>query len=290
MIIEKAKEVLNWISPIFETLESWRHVTLKTLPSILLAVLVFWLSVKIAKRLKKGVSFVIHKTSVPKTLQPFFIRISYIVFLSVGFLVSMDVAGLDKAVSSILAGVGVVGLAVGFAFQDIIANFMSGLMILFNKTITTGELIEVNGKIGVVKTVSIRATTIRLSQGQDAIIPNKELLEHALINYTRQGSRRVDVTCGVAYDSDLEKVEKIVLDELLKVKGIDTTQNPGFWFIDFGDSSINFHAHVWMSMVDADPTEYFGVQNSLIKLIKSRFEKEGVEIPYPTTTVLMNQQ
>lgn len=289
MIEKNINSLEGWVSPLVDTLQHWYTEILGGLPNVLLALVVVWIAFKLAKRTKKGTAFVAERTNIPKTLRPFFSKIIYILVVAFGFIIAMEAAGLDKAVSSILAGVGVVGLAVGFAFQDIIANFMSGLVILFNKTIAVGELIEVNGQVGVVKVISVRSTVIRLAQGQDATIPNQQLLANTLINYTRQGSRRVDVACGVAYDSDLEKVERVVLDELAKVKGIDATTNPGFWFTDFGDSSINFHAHVWMSMTDADPTEYFGVQNSLIKHIKDRFEKEGIEIPYPTTTVLINK-
>ena len=110
-----------------------------------------------------------------------------------------------------LAGLGIIGLALGFAFQEIAANFISGIILSINKPFTIGDIVEVDGNFGVVESVSLRTTNIRTFQGQKVMIPNKTIFQNAITNFTENGKRRVDLEVGISYGDDLEKVQGVTL-------------------------------------------------------------------------------
>ena len=121
-----------------------------------------------------------------------------------GFFTALSLLKLDKTVTSLLAGVGVVGLALGFAFQDIAANFMAGFIMALNQPFAVGDLVEVGGHRGRIRHVAFRASELETLDGLSILLPNKEIFQRAIINYTQTPERRVDVTLGTAYGDDME--------------------------------------------------------------------------------------
>ena len=133
---------------------------------------------------------------------------SSIFFSSVSLsLLYLSILQLDKAVTSILAGAGIIGLALAFAFQDIAANFISGIFISFRKPIKLGDVVKINDYMGKVEQINLRDTIILTFQGQMVIIPNKDVFQSPIENYSLLGRRRLDLVVGVSYGDDLEKVK-----------------------------------------------------------------------------------
>src|SRR5262245_49315537 len=187
----------------------WVRDFILILPNLLIAVVVlvaFWLLAKLARdllgRLLRRVS---HSEQVNRLLS----QTIYVAFLAAGLFVSLGILGLQKTVASLLAGAGIIGLALGLAFQDIAANFMAGIHLAIQLPFRTSHLIQTKDFFGVVKRVHLRWTELRTQQGQIVLIPNKQVFENAITNYSTTGRRRIDLQAGVSYGDDLEKARRV---------------------------------------------------------------------------------
>jgi small conductance mechanosensitive channel len=266
-----------------EKLIEWGTDLVAILPNLVLALVIFLVIKKVASLVRMVLRRVLNKTHIEPIIQRL-VGISVQIAITFGgLLAALSVLNLDKTVTSVLAGLGLVGLALGYAFQDIIANFVSGIFISVNNVVHIGDYIVADGHDGDVVRMDLRTTTLLSPQGQYIMVPNSAIFQNTVINYTASGKRRVDIDCGVAYDSDLEKVETVVRDVIENLEARNQTEPVGFVYTEFGDSSINFHTNFWIEGTGVKA--YFGAKNEAIKAIKKRFEKEGFDIPFPIRTL-----
>jgi small conductance mechanosensitive channel len=227
---------------------------------------------------------VFDKTSLEnQALEDLFATIVYNLILGLGIFTILGILHLDKAVTSLLAGVGVLGLALGFAFQDIAANFVSGIILAFRTPFQIGDVIEVNGIMGKVDSTTLRTTVIHSFTGQEIYIPNKDVLQAPIQNYTILGKRRIDLAVGVSYGDDLDKVEALVKETIGNMEGIIDRENMVFDYSAFGDSSINFNIRFWVAF--PGDIGFLVMRNNAIKLIKTAFNKNNITIPFPIRTL-----
>jgi len=182
-----------------------------------------------------------------------------------------------------IAGVGLGALAIGLALQSTLANFFAGVHLLSDRPIDVGDYIEIdeNAK-GIVEDIGWRSTRIRTLTDNLLIIPNGKLAESNITNFSKpKQDLSVWVPCGVAYESDLKKVEKVTLEVAKKiqqtVEGAVKDFDPVFRYIEFGESNINFIAILRVK----DPMKRFVVRNEFIKDLKEQFDKEKIEISWP---------
>ena len=267
---------------IMDKLTTWMD-ELINLPNILLAAIVLVLGFFVAKRIKKFSSKIIKRFSDNSTLNSLFASIVYIFFIGVTLFIVLSILHLDKAVVSVLAGAGVVGLALAFAFQDIAANFISGIFISFRKPLHIGDIVKIGGYMGRVEEINLRDTVLRTFQGQMVIIPNKEVFQNPIENYSMLGKRRVDLTIGISYGDDLEKVKKVTMDSLVGMKGVSTVDDITFFYTEFGDSSINYVLRIWIN--SADQPEFLGAGSEAIMRIKKAYDENDITIPFPIRTL-----
>jgi small conductance mechanosensitive channel len=205
--------------------------------------------------------------------------------LILGIMLSLSALELTKTVSSILAGLGIMGLALGFAFQDTAANFMSGVFITFNQPYKIGDVIQTkDGHEGKVIDVNLRVTKIRTYNGPIVHVPNRMLFQEYFINYTEEGKRRVQIECGVSYGEDLENVQKIALEAMQDLPSRLKSEDPSIFWTEFGDSSINFILNIWVKFSTSE-INFIPARNEAILSLKKAFDKEGITIPFPIRTV-----
>jgi small-conductance mechanosensitive channel len=195
------------------------------------------------------------------------------------------VLGLEKTVTSLLAGVGVVGLALGFAFQDISANFISGILLAFRTPFRIDDVIEANGIMGVVSRTNLRVTVIRTFQGQEVYIPNKDVLNNPIYNYSITGKRRIDLAIGISYGDPLSKVEKVVTETVKHIEGVVDPEKLIFDYYEFGNSSINFMVRFWIEYPGSAEHGFLAMRKSAIMAIKEAFDKHDITIPFPIRTL-----
>ncbi len=208
-------------------------------------------------------------------------RIVHYVILVVGFVVALSTVGIDVGKLAILAGA--LGIGIGLGLQNIVNNFVSGLVILFERSLKVGDFIELsNGLVGEVKEINMRSTLIRTNDNVDILIPNAEVIGNQLTNWTlEENIRRFRISFGVAYGSDKDVVKKAALEAAESVPY--TLNKPGretsVWMTGFGDSSLDFILAVWVSPEQVKrPT---ALTSDYLWAIDDAFRKYGIEIPFP---------
>jgi small conductance mechanosensitive channel len=210
-------------------------------------------------------------------------RLTSVAVVSLSLFVALGLLELDKTVTSLLAGVGVVGLALGFAFQDIAANFMSGFLMALNRPFEVGDLVEVAGQRGRIKSVSLRASEIETLQGLTVLVPNKDVYQNAITNYTTTPHRRLDLAVGTGYGDDMETVRSVVKKALQHTPHRDADRDVELFFEAFGDSSINFSARVWLTQ--SEESIYLEARSEAMIAIKKALDAANLTIPFPIRTL-----
>jgi len=211
-----------------EKLSSWVDDLASLLPNIVLSILVVIIAFFISKSVRKYTKNIGSKISSNKAVVNLISTVAYIMIILIGLLIALNIVNLGKAATSMLAGAGIIGIALGFAFQDIAANFISGVMLSIQRPFKIGDIIKSKDIFGKVIEISIRSTEIDNLQGIRIEIPNKEILLNPLRNYSKTMGRRVDLKLGVAYNSDLEKVEKLTTETIESMSEIDNDKKVTF--------------------------------------------------------------
>lgn len=265
-----------------QKLAIWLRELVRMLPNIALAALILVLGLLLARLIKKLAIRFITKVSHHPTIIKLFINFVHLVIVGVVIFATLSVLKLDKAVTSILAGAGILGLALAFAFQDIAANFISGIFITLRRPLRIGDIIKTKDYMGKVHEINLRDTVVATFQGQMVIIPNKEIYQNPIENFSLLGKRRIDLECGVSYGDDLEKVQQVVIDAVQKVS-VRTEDEVTFFFKEFGDSSINFVVRIWVNSPE-QPVYLQGLSEAVMA-IKKAFDANNIMIPFPIRTL-----
>lgn len=253
------------------------------LPKFILAVIsltIFLLLARVLRKLsKKVLSKIFNNITIAQVFSSF---IFYAIFLT-GFFTALSILELDKAVTSLLAGAGVIGLALSFAFQDLATNFISGFFITVQKPFQVGDYVETNGYAGFITKISLRTVNIKDLDGQVIIIPSKDIFQTPLTNYSKISYRRINLEVGVSYDEDLEFVKEIAIDAIKNITEVDKRRNIKVHYHSFGDSSVNFILRFWIK--DSHPNFYNDIISKAVIVIKKAFDKNNIMIPFPIRTL-----
>jgi small conductance mechanosensitive channel len=268
---------------IMQKLTTWVHGFIKMLPNILLATVILVVGLFLAKRIKRVSVKLIAKASSNTTLNGLFASIIYIFFIGVTFFIVLSILQLDKAVTSVLAGAGIIGLALAFAFQDIAANFISGIFISFRRPLHIGDIVKIKDYMGKVEEINLRDTTIRTFRGEMVIIPNKDVFQNPIENYSLLGKRRIDLKIGVSYGEDLRKVLDVTLNAVKGINGLSDEDETTMFYQEFGDSSINFVIRLWIK--SPDQPVYLQAGSEAIMRIKKAYDENDIMIPFPVRTL-----
>jgi len=277
------KEIKEPLEVIANKFTVWFDTFVDMIPNMLLSVILFILFVVVSKLSRKVFIKIFQKSSDNKALENLFATIIYYSMMGIGIFIILDILNLDKAVTSLLAGVGVVGLALGFAFQDIAANFVSGVILAFRKPFLVGDIIKVGGYMGEVTRTNLRVSVIETFQGQEVYIPNKDVLSNPIENFSVLGTRRIDLAVGVSYGDDLKTVKSLVLETLNNLDYVVRKDEMIFTYTGYGDSSINFDIKFWIKY----PTEpsFLEMRSNAIIAIKEAFDHNDITIPFPIRTL-----
>jgi hypothetical protein len=203
--MDKSFNLGQVLESLVHKLTGWFQTLIDMLPNLVLvliiAVIIWRLSRAVTKLSRHGLQRVTRYEHIARLLA----RLAGWAVLFFGFTLILNILHLTKAVATLLAGVGILGLALGFAGQDLAANFMAGLMLTFRHPFRTGDLVQTGDFFGHIEDINLRSTNGLSLQGQKVTIPNKTVLGNPIINYTITGERRVDLSCGVAYGDDLQQ-------------------------------------------------------------------------------------
>lgn len=212
--------------------------------------------------------------------------IARVLFMFIGSIVIIQTAGIDMSSLSLLAGA--LGVGIGFGLQNITDNFISGIIILFEKPIKVGDRIVVGDTEGDVINISVRATTILTNENVSIIVPNSEFISSRVINWSHNDRNiRFDIPVGVSYNEDPAVIKKILLEVADNNDSVLKTPEPFVFFDEFGDSSLNFTLAVWTSKYTDKPRK---LKTALYFEIFEKFKEKGIEIPFPQRDVHIKTQ
>lgn len=258
---------------IYTELLNWGREGLRLLPRLAVAALVLIGFTILSRWLKRWVSAGLHRVSNNQSLVNLTGAIIRFMVLGVGVFVALGVVGLEKTVTSLLAGAGVIALAIGFAFQDLTANFISGTVIALARPLQVGDFVETNGFQGQVLDVKLRSIVLDNGQGQTVEIPSKDVFQKPIINFSRSGQRRIDVTAGVAYPDDLAKAQQAAQLAVRQLPFVLPHQPVDLLFKMFADNQIQFTLSCWINPVQ---TDHLAAQSEVIKAIKHAFDHHQI--------------
>lgn len=261
------------------TLENMIDGFMDLLPRLAAAILVFVIARLIASGLKRFIRRSMKARDRDPELIILLEMLTHWGILALGVVLAAEQIAPGRF-SSLIAGLGVAGITIGFALQDVAKNFIAGILLLLQQPFEIGDDIEVNGYGGKVLEISLRSTNIRTFDGRHVIIPNTDVFINPIINFSRATRRRIELTVGVAPDSDLDRVTRVAMSALEQnVEGILQDPAPRVIFSNFGDFTIDFTAYYWVDTIDFD---FLDAKHQGVQAIKKAFEQEGIEMPYPT--------
>ncbi|NOY99122.1 MAG: mechanosensitive ion channel [Chloroflexi bacterium] len=264
-------------------LNDWVAAILAFLPNLLVAVLIFLGSLYLAKLLSGLLRKVLQQRRADAEVTLLLTQLTRWSIIVVGIITALQ-RFFD--VTAFLAGLGILGFTVGFAMQDIMQNFVAGIILLIQQPFNVGDAIDVADYGGTVLAINLRTTEMRTWDGRIVIIPNADVLANAIINYTRAERRRVELSVGIGYGSDPEATRQAVLQAVTSIPGYLADPAPKVVFHTFGESSIDLTVYFW---VDTTKTDVFSAKDAALTHIKAALDKQGVDIPYPIRTIYMQK-
>jgi small conductance mechanosensitive channel len=261
----------KWIALIKEKLQSWLVSFVKMLPNLVLAILIFVACYFLARLLRKLLYKLLLKISHQPAISGLFSSIFFILILLVGFFISLQLLHLEKTIASMLAGAGIIGLALGFAFQDLTANFISGVFIIFRKPFDVGNVIDTNGFTGIVEEIQLRSTTIRTFQGLHIMLPNKDIFQKPVTNYSLSGKRRIDVALTLPGKSNIKDIELRIQNALAEIPEV-RNDKADILFTDYNGDTIKLEVHCWID--NTIEKGYYSTRDKVLRKVHAAITPE----------------
>jgi small conductance mechanosensitive channel len=268
---------------LWDKLYSWLEVLILKLPNIFMAIGAMLLFYFVAKGVSKLFREVLLQKIDQVSIRAIISKVIFITIVLIGFFIALGFLELDKVLTSILAGAGVIGLAIGLALQGTLSNTFGGLALSFMPNIRINDYIETSETAGFVSEISLRNMMIRRPDNNYVVIPNSKFIDGSFTNYSLTSRSRITVSCGVGYESELQVVEDLVLKIIGQHFPQQENEAVEFYFTEFGDSSINFITRFYIDMTNMGQ-EYMA-KHRAIKLIKEHFGQQNINIPFPIRTL-----
>jgi small conductance mechanosensitive channel len=215
-------------------------------------------------------------------LQEFFVKVAFNIVLVLGVLLALAQVGVH--LGPVLAGLGVAGLIIGFALQDTLSNFASGLMILIYRPFDIDDVVEAGGVSGKVKQMSLVSTTILTFDNQKLVVPNNKIWGDVIRNVNAAPTRRVDLVFGIGYEDDVDAAEAVLREIISAHELVLKEPEPTIKLHTLGESSVDFIVRPWVLAGD-----YWTVYWDVTRAVKVRFDAAGITIPYPQRDVHIHE-
>lgn len=252
------------------------------LPTLLLAVIVYIVAMIVIKIVLKIMSKALEKSKIDPTAHGFLKSLVRVVLFTLAIVITLSTIGIPM--SSIVAVIGAAGLAVGLALQNSLSNVAGGFIILFEKPFKVGDYIASNGEEGTVESISILATRILTVDNKVVYIPNGQVSNGKVVNYSEEDLRRVDLNFSISYEDDFAKAKRIIEDLVSAHEFALKEPAPTVRMLQQADSAIVITTRVWTATAN-----YWDVYFDLTEQVKAAFDKNGITIPYNQITVHMDK-
>ena len=245
----------------------------------LILIVAFWVSGRV-KRFLSQVGDT--RPEIDDTLFTFLGSIARYLILALAFIFVLNRFGIQT--TSLVALLGAAGLAIGLALQGTLSNIAAGVMLVVFRPFKMGQFVELAGYSGTVKSITLFTTEIATLDNVQITIPNGQVWDSAIKNYSAYNTRMIDLTIGVSYSADLKKAETLLMNIITSDPRSHTTPDPFVKVTNLGDSSVDFKVRVWTNASDN-----WALKCDIIRAIKDSFDAHGIEIPFPTQTIIQTK-
>jgi small conductance mechanosensitive channel len=257
-----------------DKLDKWLRDGVLMLPNLAAAVVIvlaFWILARVASNM---VARLLRRATSYGEINTLLTRLVFFATLAAGIFIALGILQLEKTVTSLVAGAGVLTLIIGFAFQDLAANFIAGILLQLRQPFRQGHLVRTNDFYGTVEHIDLRNTIIHTLTGQIVHLPNKEVFQNPLENFSAAGRRRVDIPVTVPQEHDLDRAERIALAAVERVAGRDTSSPVEVFYDGIGGDTIAFTVRFWVFFRDRE-SDFLVARGEAVKRIKRAFDAEA---------------
>ena len=261
-----------------EQLSSLADVALSAIPNLLAALLIFAVSYYAGVWLSRLLVRVLKRQNAEPGVSHLLSQILKWSIIALGFITALQ---RFFNVTAFLTGLGIIGFTIGFALQNIMQNFISGVILLVQQPFKAGDEAKLSGFEGIVQKIGLRTTDMKLRNGLVAFLPNADVLAQPIINYTRASHFRVELPVSVSYDADLEDVRAFILDAVKTIPGYVDVPAPQVLSHTFGVSSVDLIVQFWIS----NTADQHTAKDMALTKIKQAFANGNIEVPYPVQIV-----
>ena len=273
----KKKSIEIAFNKLYDKLEGWLNTLIEMIPNIIIALIIFILFYVISRWTGHLVIKMLGKLSKNKLINKLIARFLSISIIMAGGFFALGLMHLDKTVTSLLTGIGIIGLALSFAFQHTAANILSGIIISLRSSVQLGDLIDSNGVFGNVLRVGLRSTKILNVKGQYVDIPNRLLLDNTYKEFSKTGYRRIDVIGKVNFRENLDEIRIKAEERIMKFEFIYEEKPPNFVYTEIDKEKVHFILRVWMKFSNADG-EFINARSQCLIELSKLFNELDVEI------------
>ncbi|WP_194955772.1 mechanosensitive ion channel family protein [Tsuneonella amylolytica] len=253
----------------------------RALPNIAIALVVILLTWLVAKYAVRIVDRLTGKTKLRPSLKNLFDTLAKLAIWLIGLMIALIIVMPGFTPASLIAGLGIGAVAIGFAFQDIFENFLAGVLIMIREKMRIGDVIECEGIVGKVEHITLRETHVRKLSGELTVVPNSILFKNPVEILTDGTERRHEVVAGVSYDTDLDQAADVIRASVERVEGVLVDKGIDVFAQEFNSSSIDFKVRWWAG---STPRNMWETRDRVIRAIKRGLDDAGIEIPFPYIT------
>jgi small-conductance mechanosensitive channel len=239
--------------------------------------IIYWVGKRV---LSRTVRTSLRRRNFDETLVGLAVSTTVVVVAVVAVALAATIAGFGVVLAAFATLAGALALAVGFAAQDLIANFVAGVFIIQDEPFTTGDWIEWNGNTAVVREIEMRVTKLDTFDNELVTVPNSQLANAAVTNPVANDRLRVAYDFGIGYGDDIEQAREIIVEEGATIEGVLDDPEPSAPVTDLGNSAVVLSGRVW---IDPKESGAAGVRAQFVEAVKERFDEAGIDMPYPNT-------
>ncbi|WP_114520006.1 mechanosensitive ion channel family protein [Altererythrobacter sp. ZODW24] len=272
---------MNPILILQDQLEDMGAAAIAALPTLGIAIVILVITAFIARFAVKIADKLAGKTEVRPSLRNLIDTLVKLAIWLFGLMAALIVAMPGFTPTSLIAGLGIGAVAIGFAFQDIFENFLAGVLIMLREKMRIGDVIECEGIVGKVEHITLRETYVRKLSGEVTLVPNSILFKNPVEILTDETQRRHEVVAGVSYDTDLDQAADVIRTAVLSVDAVIEDKGVDVFACEFNSSSVDFKVRWWAGSKPRDGHES---RDAVIRAIKRALDEAGIEIPFPYVT------
>ena len=278
---ESFDRTVNTFSTLQDQLVDMAEGLIRALPNLAIALVVLlitWIAAKFALRIAEAL---IGKTEIRPSLKNLIETLVKLGIWLIGLMLALVAAMPGFTPASVIAGLGIGAVAIGFAFQDIFENFLAGVLIMLREKMRIGDVIECDGITGKVEHITLRETYVRKLSGEVTLVPNSMLFKNPVEILTDETQRRHEVTAGVSYDTDLDQAAEVIRKAVEGVEAVIADKGVDVFACEFNSSSVDFKVRWWAG---SKPRDMHESRDAVIRAIKRALDDAGIEIPFPYIT------